>query len=104
MVKLIRYNCVICKKLDKRLNMPLMGKLPVERLKPTPPWYNTAIDLFGPFKIRDEVKRRTFGKCYGVNFNCISTRVVHLDLAADYSAEKLLLVLKRVFFVKRISC
>ena len=36
--------------------MQVMGKLPEERLKPSPPWYNTAIDLFGPFKIRDEVK------------------------------------------------
>ena len=43
-----------------------MGKLPVDRLKPSPAWTCTAIDLFGPFKIRDEVKKRTTGKTYGV--------------------------------------
>ena len=72
-----------------------MGKLPEERLKPSPPWHYTGIDLFGPFKIRDEVKRRTYGKCYGVIFNCMCTRAVHLDLAPDYSTETFLLVLRR---------
>ena len=32
MVKSIRYNCVICKKLDKRLSEKIMGKLPADRL------------------------------------------------------------------------
>ena len=64
MVKSIRYNCVICKKLDKRLSEQIMGKLPVERLKPSPAWSCTAIDLFGPFKIKDQVKKRTVGKTW----------------------------------------
>ncbi|XP_068756918.1 uncharacterized protein [Montipora capricornis] len=95
MVKSISYNCVICKKLDKRLSEQIMGKLPVDRLKPSPAWTCTAIDLFGPFKIRDEVKKRTTGKTYGVIFNCLGTRAVHVDLAADYSTEKFLMVLRR---------
>lgn len=61
MVKSIRYNCVIYKKLDKKLSEQVMGKLPVDRPKPSPAWTCTAIDLFGPFKIRDEVKKRTTG-------------------------------------------
>ena len=95
MVRSIKYNCVICKKIDKQLCQQKMGKLPEERLKPSPPWHCTRIDLFGPFKIRDEVKRRTYGKCYGVIFNCMCTRAVHLDLAPDYSTETFLLVLRR---------
>ena len=31
----------------------------MERLKPAPIWNTTAIDLFGPFKIRDEVHEKT---------------------------------------------
>ena len=31
-----------------------------ERLKPTPPWSFTALDLFGIFKIHDDVKKQTF--------------------------------------------
>ena len=95
MVSSIRHKCVICKKLDGNLSVQTMGQLPEERLKPSPPWHNTAIDLFGPLKIRDQVKRRTIGKCYGVLFNCMSTRAVHIDLAYDYSTEAFLLVLRR---------
>ncbi|XP_078346298.1 uncharacterized protein LOC144631679 [Oculina patagonica] len=95
MVKSIKFNCMTCRILDAKPSEQAMGNLPLERLKPSPPWHNTAIDLFGPFKIRDEVKKRTTGKCYGVLFNCMSTRAVHVDLAPDYSTEKFLLVLRR---------
>ena len=46
-------------------------------------------------EIRDQVTRRTIGKCCGVLFNCMSTRAVHIDLASDYSTEAFLLVLRR---------
>lgn len=94
-VKSISYSCVTCKKLDENLNKQVMGQLPEERLMPSPPWHITAIYLFGPFKIRDQVKKRTIGKCYGVLFNCMSTRAVHIDLVDDYSTEAFLLALRR---------
>ena len=72
-----------------------MGKLPTERLKPAPAWTYTALDLFGPFKIKDEVKKRTTGKAYGITFNCLGTRAVHIDISPDFSTEKFLLVLRR---------
>ena len=54
-----------------------------------------SCDQSGPFKIRDEVKKQTIGKAYGVIFNCLGTRTVHVDLAPDYSTEKFLMVLRR---------
>lgn len=86
---------MICKKLDKKTATQVMGQLPQERLKPAPAWHCTAIDFFGPFKVRDEVKKRTVGKAYGVIFNCLETRAVHVDVAPDYSSEKFLMVLRR---------
>ena len=46
-------------------------------------------------KIRDEVKKRTFGKAYGVIFNYLASRAVHIDIASDYSTDKILMVLRR---------
>ena len=100
LVKSIRTNCVICKKLDKKLNEQIMGKLPIERLKPAPAWTYTALDLFGPFKIKDEVKKRTTGKAYGIIFNCLGTRAVHIDISPDYSTEKFLMVLRRFVSIR----
>ena len=95
-VKSIRYNCVACKKLDKKTMMQPIGRLPQERFKPAPAWNCTAFDLFGPFRIRGEIQKRTTGKAYSVIFNCLSKRAVHIDLAPNYSTEKFLVVLRRL--------
>ena len=95
LVKSIKSKCVICRKLDKRVSEQIMGNLPTDRLKPAPPWYSTGIDLFGPYRIRNEVKKRTTSKTYGVIFTCLGTRAVYLDIAADYSTDKFLMVLRR---------
>ena len=100
LTKSIKYNCIICRKLERKPEEQIMGKLPIERLKPAPPWNSTAIDYFGPFKIKDEVKKRTFGKGYGVLFNCMGTRAVHIDIAPDYSTDKFLMVLRRFVSIR----
>lgn len=95
LAKTIKYHCVTCKKLDQNTAEQVIGKLPEERLKPAPAWSSTGIDLFGPFKIKDEVKKRSMGKSYGVIFSCLATRAVHVDVAPDYSTQKFLMVLRR---------
>ena len=77
-----------------------MGKLPKERLKPAPTWDSTALDFFGPFKVKDEVKKRMTGKAYGLIFNCLATRAVHIDVSPDYSTEKFLMVLQRFISIR----
>lgn len=37
---------------------------------------------------------------YGVIFNCLSTRAVHVDLAADDSTDKFLMVLRRFVSIR----
>lgn len=72
-----------------------MGQVLDNRLKPTPPFYYKEVDLFGPFNIRDTVKRRTCGKAFGVIFKCLVTRVVYLDLTEGYSTNDFLTTLPR---------
>ena len=72
-----------------------MGQLPVERLKPAPAWHNISLDFFGPFEIKGEVNKQSRGKGYGVLFNCLVSRAMHVDLAANYSTEGFLVVLYR---------
>lgn len=37
---------------------------------------------------------------YGVILNCLSTHAVHVDLAADYSTNKFLMVLRRFVSIR----
>ena len=51
--------CVICRKLPRPLETQKMSDLPIDRVEPSPLFSYCAVDLFGPFLIkerRSEVK------------------------------------------------
>ena len=100
MVNDIRNKCVICRKLNAELQQQVMGPLPLHRLKPSPPFHNTYVDFFGPFKTRGVVNKRSRGKSFGVIFTCGATRAVHCDLSQDYSVDGFLQTFRRFTSVR----
>ena len=72
-----------------------MSPLPIERLKPTPPFQNVGLDYFGPFEVKGEVQKRIRGKGYGILLVCDSSRAVHAEIAQDFSTDAFLQVLRR---------
>ena len=95
LVKEIRFKCVICKTLDKNLGKQIMAPLPIESLKPSPPFHNIGLDLFGPLVIKGEVDKRSKGKAFSVIFTCLSTRAIYCNPSQNYSTDAFLLVLRR---------
>ena len=79
MVRSIIGRCKLCKLRFKRLESQRMLTLPIERIKPSPPFQSTGLDYFGPFEVKGEVQKRVRGKCYGILFVCDSSRAVHSD-------------------------
>ena len=51
--------CVTCKRKFKRFEQQIMSLLPVERIKPSPAFFNIGIDYFRPYVIKGEVQKRT---------------------------------------------
>ena len=94
-VKSMINKCVKCREKFKRMTQQKMSTLPVERIKPSPPFLNVMIDYFGPFVIRGEVQKRTRGKAYGVLLTCMSSRAVHLDLSQNYSTDAVMQLFRR---------
>ena len=95
LVRSVRFNCVPCRKIEKKCCEQIMSPLPDVRLQPAPAWSSVSLDLFGPIEIRGEVNKRSRGKAYGVLFNCLLTRAVHIDVAPDYSTDAFLQALRR---------
>lgn len=77
LVKQIKKDCVVCKKLYRAPCIQQMADLPQERLEPNkPPFSCIGLDCFGPFYVkigRAEVKR------YGCVFTCFCTRAIHIE-------------------------
>ena len=69
-----------------------MSDLPEDRLEPSPPFTYCAVDLFGPFIVkegRQELKR------YGVLFTCMTCRAVHLESVNSLETDSFLNYLRR---------
>ena len=100
MMKSIRFKCVPCRIKQKLRCEQKMAELPPEHLTPSPPFYVTGIDYFGPFPIRGEVNKRVRGKCYGILFACFPSRAIHVDLSVDCSTDSFLQTLRRFFSIR----
>ena len=72
-----------------------MAPVPAYRLKSSPVWHYSMIDLFGPIQVRDFVNQRTSRKTWGVLITCLTTRACAAYLAGSFSTDSLLLVLKK---------
>ena len=96
----IKNKCIICRKLCGKFVSQKMGLLPIERLKPSPAWNSTGIDLFGPFEIKGEVNKRSTGKVYGVIFFCLPSTAIHLDITSDYSTDAFLNAFRRFVSIR----
>ncbi|KAK4322627.1 hypothetical protein Pmani_006604 [Petrolisthes manimaculis] len=100
LIKATKSRCVTCRKLEKKVIGQSMGPVPKERLKPSPAFYYSALDLFGPLMIKDTVKGRCRRKVYGIILNCLSTRASYVDLVEGYDADSLITTLRRFIAVR----
>lgn len=89
-VKKVVNKCITCKKQKARLRQQVMSALPQERTSRANPFEYTTLDLFGPFEVRDAVKKRTKKKVWGIVYCCMTSRAVHADLVDDQSSESFL--------------
>ncbi|CAB3230674.1 unnamed protein product [Arctia plantaginis] len=93
-VKVVVARCQHCRVQRAQPNPPKMGDLPLVRLTTTRrAFVNCGIDYFGPMEITIGRRRE---KRWGVLFTCLTTRAVHLELAASLSSDSAILALRRL--------
>ncbi len=59
-------SCMHCRKTKARMCKQVMSELPLERTEPAAPFEFTSLDLFGPYVVKDTIRRRTKMKIWGV--------------------------------------
>ena len=74
-----------------------MAALPEDRLEPAEPFHYCAVDLFGPFLIKEGRKEL---KRYGVLFTCLSSRAVHIETANSLSTDSFINCLRRMIAIR----
>lgn len=97
LVSSVLFKCVKCRKLRARPQQQKMADLPLDRLKPCPPFTYVGVDVFGPWSV---VTRRTRGgsansKRWAVLFTCLAIRAVHIEIIEDMSASSFINALRR---------
>ena len=91
----IRHHCYKCRLTDKIMAQQLMAPLPNARQMISPTFHEVSLDLFGPFEIRDTVKKRCRKKVWGMIIDCLVTRAVHIDITEDYSMDGVIETLRK---------
>ena len=86
----IRRSCFLCRLIDKMLATQIMAPLPASRQMMSPTFHEISLDLFGPFEIKDVINKRKRKKIWGIVFNCLASRALHIDVSEDYGAESVI--------------
>ena len=92
-VRRVINSCTQCRRRFAKPNLQLMAELPFSRLQiDTHPFAYCGVDYFGPLIVRH---KRSEIKRYGCLFTCLTTRAVHIEVAADLSTDAFINALRR---------
>ena len=67
-----------------------MGDIPDSYLKATAPFTAVALDIFGPFEVREIKNPRKKLKMWGVLYSCLSSKAVAVWTMSAYDAPAFL--------------
>ncbi len=95
LAKRVVESCVICRKARAKKCKQIMSDLPPERIGPAAPFEFVTVDLFGPYEVKDEVKKKIRLKVWGTVYCCMVSRAIHADVVSNQCTEGFLLSYKR---------
>ena len=102
LIRSIKSKCVTCRKKDKEFAGQIMGPLPMKRMQPSPPFFHSAVDLFGPFVIRGSVNKRSRSKGFGAIFTDLVSRACHIEVAEGYDTSSFIIALRRFHSIRGV--
>ena len=95
LAKYVKNHCILCRRISKITISQPLGEIPFDRLNAPVAWGFCQLDLFGPYQCRGDVNPRTTKKTWGMIIEDVNSGAVHIDIIQDYSAQAVLLTLRR---------
>ena len=95
LLKSIKNKCQMCKLKNAEAMSQLMAPIPEKRLKASPIWHFSMLDLFGPIEVTNFINQRTTRKTWAVIITCLTSRAIWVYLAEGFSTDDLLSVLRK---------
>ncbi len=93
----ILHSCVLCRKLYTCPSPQKMADLPSDRFHSEAPFTYCAVDLFGPYSVREGRKSL---KRYGVIFVCLCSKGIHIEVANSLSTDSFLNAFRRLVSIR----
>ena len=87
--------CYLCKKLMIMPGCQRMGDVPAQRISQSKPFSSIYLDIAGPYRSFDSVKKRTEMKIWCLVVSCTYTRAVFCYTLENYAADSILNALER---------
>lgn len=100
------HHCVVCVRLNARLQDQLMSDLPADRIQIGKPFLQTGVDYAGPFNCKlvdKDGQELIVVKCWIVVFVCLKTRAIHLELVTELTSIAFIRCYER-FIARRGRC
>lgn len=88
-------NCPLCKKLLAQAFPQQMGDVKKHRYQKSKPFSKIFVDLAGPFRAYDGIKKRTPGKIWALVIMCTYTRAIAIHCLENQSTDALVSGLNR---------
>ena len=95
LVKTMKENCARCRYLHRHEVKVAMGPKHESNLCIAPAFFNTQVDLCGPFESFSNVNKRAKVKIYLVIFCCATTGATDIKVMDDYSTDSFILAFIR---------
>ena len=86
---------MFCRYLDHQPVAQKMGTFPKQRFVNVIAWGDVELDLMGPYTCKSDVNKRSTMKVWGAVIEDVNSGAVYCDVLLDYSAEAVILMLKR---------
>merc|ERR1712030_195280 len=100
LIKRVLQNCTLCKIKKGKAVEQLMGKHPIDRVCPTPPFQKVSVDMVGHFWVKPTKASDRSIKTWVLMYLCDVSKALHTEIVESCSAESMINSLRSCFSIR----